>query len=272
MSPLAIHDNKSTLYSVPDGVNLSKENFDKLKELAVLYNTTDNYDFNRHSDPESIISTDISHEPEPEPEETPKVFEEAVYDQYDHFFDTNNNALQQSIESKLIALFKPYAFAIQLQTPSGDNSDKNIRHYSIANPNPDWFNHHLNNFQRSLSLYQDFYYNTNLSDESLAASILLHNLSCYDYLKKLDTYLTKVLSPSLTPQALKDQIVAKAILDNWASLFNHTIFLSSANRYEIVASNETSIEILSEKESQQFIKNVDLSNHIIIDAKKGTLI
>ena len=270
MSPLAIHDNKSTLYSVPDGANLSKENFDKLKELAVLYNTTDNYDFNRHSDPESIISTDISHESEPE--KAPKVFEEAVYDQYEYFFDTNNDALYQSIKSKLIALFKPYAFAIQLQTPSGDDSNKNIRHYSITNPDPDWFHHHLNNLQRSLSLYQDFYYNTNLSDESLAASILLHNLSCYDYLKKLDAYLTKVLSPSLTPQALKDQIVAKAILDNWTSLFNHTIFLSSANHYEIVTSNETSIEILSEKESRQFIQNVDLSNHIIIDAKKGTLI
>lgn len=250
------------LVTVPPELNISQNAFNRISDIA--NDTTD--DFDNYDEFELDVQREI-HQLEDDGIDIDSIVDV-------NQIQSKNDALLQSIESNLLGLFKTYAFGIATMISSHQITQvQDIQYFGLGNPKPDWLVEYMNALRRSLlnmhsatSIATDTYQNQ--SD----ATNILRQISIFDFLQTQNNELIKLLSPEITPQSLKDYSVAKAILDHWTQYFNSKIFLSEANRYEIVSSEPEYIQILSEAESKQYIHGVDLSNRIIIDAKKGTLI
>lgn len=261
---LNVYSTYNELVTVPPELSISQDDFDRLNDVA--NDTTD--DFDNFDDFERDVNRD------------------AIIDQFgDDDIDINsivdvnqiqskNEALVQSIERNLLGLLKTYAFGIATMVSSHQNTQvQNIEYFGFGNPNPDWLVMYIQDLRHSLL---DMRYanltSSNVSQTQFDATIAIRQINVFDFLQTQNNELIKLLSPAMTPQSLKDYSVAKAILDHWTQYFNSKVFLSEANRYELVSSAPEYIQVLSEAESKQYIHGVDLSNRIIIDAKKGTLI
>lgn len=240
------------LVTVPPELNISQNAFNRISDIA--NDTTD--DFDNYDEFELDVQREI-HQLEDDGIDIDSIVDV-------NQIQSKNDALLQSIESNLLGLFKTYAFGIATMISSHQITQvQDIQYFGLGNPKPDWLVEYMNALRRSL---------LNINSATSIATDILRQISIFDFLQTQNNELIKLLSPAMTPQSLKDYSVAKAILDHWTQYFNSKIFLSEANRYESVSSEPEYIQILSEAESKQYIHGVDLSNRIIIDAKKGTLI
>ena len=259
-----IYATYNQLAAPPSELDISQDDFDRLNEIAD--DMTD--DFDHFDDFERDVNRD------------------AMLDQFGdddadiesivdvELIQSKNEALVQSIQSNLLGLLKTYAFGVVTMVSSHQNTQvQNIQYFGLANPNPDWLVMYIQDLRHSLLDMRDAnLISHHISQTQFEATIAIRQINIFDFLKTQNNELIKLLSPAMTPQSLKDYSVAKAILDHWVQYFNSKVFLSEANRYELVSSVPEYIQILSEAESKQYIHGVDLSNRIIIDAKKGTLI
>lgn len=252
-----IYSTYNQLAAPPSELDISQDNFDHLNEIADdMTDDFDDFDRDAMIDQFEDDDTDI----------------ESIVDV--ELIQSKNEALVQSIESNLLGLLKTYAFGIVTMISSHQNTQvQNIEYFGLGNPNPDWLVMYMQDLRHSLLDMRDAnLISHHISQTQFEATIAIRQINIFDFLKTQNNELIKLLSPTMTPQSLKDYSVAKAILDHWTQYFNSKIFLSEANRYELVSSAPEYIQVLSEAESKQYIHGVDLSNRIIIDAKKGTLI
>lgn len=250
------------LATAPPELDISQDNFDRLNDMANdMIDDMDN-DFER----------DVNWGAISDQFEDDNVDIKSIVDV--DLIQSKNEALMQSIESNLLGLLKTYAFGIVTMISSHQNTQvQNIQYFGFGNPNPDWLAMYVQDLRHSvLRTYDANLISGHVSQTQYDATIAARQINTFDFLKTQNNELIKLLSPTMTSQSLKDYSVAKAILDHWTQYFNSKVFLSEANRYELVSSAPEYIQILSEAESKQYIHGVDLSNRIIIDAKKGTLI
>lgn len=249
---LDVYSTYVELVTVPPELNISQNAFNRISDIA--NDTTEHFD--NFDEFELYVEHDIDRFGNDDSNIGSIVDVNQI--------QSKNDALLQSIESNLLGLFKTYAFGIATMISSRQSTQvQNIQYFGLGNPKPDWLVEYMKALRRSL---------LNIHNATSIATDILRQISIFDFLQTQNNELIKLLSPAMTPQSLKDYSVAKAILDHWTQYFNSKIFLSEANRYEIVSSEPEYIQILSEAESKQYIHGVDLSNRIIIDAKKGTLI
>lgn len=249
---LDVYSTYVELVTVPPELNISQNAFNRISDIA--NDTTEHFD--NFDEFELYVEHDID-QLENDDSNIGSIVDV-------NQIQSKNDALLQSIESNLLGLFKTYAFGIATMISSRQSTQvQNIQYFGLGNPKPDWLVEYMKALRRSL---------LNIHNTTSIATDILRQISIFDFLQTQNNELIKLLSPAMTPQSLKDYSVAKAILDHWTQYFNSKIFLSEANRYEIVSSEPEYIQILSEAESKQYIHGVDLSNRIIIDAKKGTLI
>ena len=251
------------LATVPPELGISQKEFDKLNQL-IDENLPIAPTFESNLlDPDEPFNIDADFDET----QIPSIDSKSI--------QSKNDELLAQIESNLINLLKPYAFGIATIISSNDKyQTQNIQHFSLVNPKPKWLSAYMLSLRHSLidTSHMSHMYNTNVSDELITANIALHLIRVFDFLKETNNELLKLLSSSITTQSLKDYSVAEAVLENWDEYFNSKIFLSESNRYEIVSSDPVYVQVLSEVDSRQYTHNIDLSNRIIIDTKKGTLI
>lgn len=259
---LDVYSTYTELVTIPPELNISQNAFDRISDIA--NDTTD--DFDNLDDFERDVQRDIDRFGNDDTDIESIIDADQI--------QSKNDTLLQSIESNLLGLFKTYAFGIATMISSHQNMQvQHIIYFGLGNPKPDWLVEYMDALRHSLlNTHSMSSISSNVSQPQLDAVNILRQISIFDFLQTKNNELIKLLSTTMTPQSLKDYSVAKAILDHWTQYFNSKIFLSEANRYERVSGTPEYIQILSEAESKQYIHGVDLSNHIIIDAKKGTLI
>jgi len=250
------------LVTVPPELDISQNDFDRLNDMTNdMIDDMDN-DFERDVNRDDIIDQF----------ENDDAYIKSITDA--DLIQSKNEALMQSIESNLLGLLKTYAFGVVTMVSSYQNTQvQNIQYFGFGNPNPDWLAMYMRDLRHSLLNMRDAdLMSSHISQTQYDATIVIRQINIFDFLKTKNNELIKLLSPAMTSQSLKDYSVAKTILDHWTQYFDSKVFLSEANRYELVSSAPEYIQILSEAESKRYIHGVDLSNRIIIDAKKGTLI
>lgn len=259
---LDVYSTYNELVTVPPELNISQNNFDRISDIA--NDTTEHFD--NFDEFERYVESDIDQLEDDDIDIDSIVDVDQIHSQ--------NDALLRSIESNLLGLFKTYAFGIVTMISSHQNTQvQNIEYFGLGNPKPDWLVEYMDALRHSLlNTHSMNSISSDVSQPQLDAVNILRQISVFDFLQTQNNELIKLLSPAMTPQSLKDYSVAKAILDHWAQYFNSKVFLSEDNRYELVSGAPEYIQVLSEAESKQYIRGVDLSNRIIIDAKKGTLI